>query len=77
LPTQYLKGAQSRSTRRPQYKWAIKAPGIAGLIYQPTSVRLLTEGIAADGRMPDPSIPRYRLTRSDAEAVVSYLKSLK
>jgi mono/diheme cytochrome c family protein len=81
LSGQYLKGAPIPVSPPPypNIKWALKAPGIAGLIgyTNQQGIRLLTEGITADGRIPDPPMPRYRLTRSDAEAVVRYLKSLK
>ena len=60
-------------------RWAIKAPAIAGLngYTEEQAIRLLMEGITADGREPDPPMPRYRMTRSDAEAVTAYLKSLR
>ena len=60
-------------------RWAIKAPAIAGLngYTGEQAIRLLMEGITADGREPDPPMPRYRMTRSDAEAVTAYLKSLR
>jgi mono/diheme cytochrome c family protein len=81
LSGQYLKGAPIPLSPPPypNMKWAIKAPGIAGLTgyTEQQGIRLLTEGITADGRVPDPPMPRFRLTRSDAEAVVRYLKSLK
>ena len=81
LSSQYLKGAPVpvRPPPYPNIKWAIKAPGIAGLTgyTNQQGVRLLTEGIAADGRVLDPPMPRFRLTRSDAQAVVRYLKSLR
>jgi mono/diheme cytochrome c family protein len=81
LSTQYLKGAPIPLSPPPypNMKWAIKAPGIVGLTgyTEQQGIRLLTEGITADGRVPDPPMPRFRLTRSDAEAVVRYLKSLK
>jgi hypothetical protein len=50
--------------------------GLVGYTKQ-QGIRLLTEGITSDGRIPNPPMPRFRLTRSDAEAVVDYLKSLK
>jgi hypothetical protein len=81
LSGQYLKGAPIpvNPPPYPNMKWALKAPAIAGLTgyTNQQGVRLLTEGIAADGRIPDPPMPRYRLTRADAQAVVSYLKSLR
>lgn len=81
LSEQYLTGAPIPvgPPPYPKIKWAIKAPAIVGLIgyTQQQGIRLLTEGIASDGRILDPPMPRFRLTRADAEAVVSYLKSLK
>jgi mono/diheme cytochrome c family protein len=81
LSAQYLKGAPIPLSPPPypNMKWALKAPGIVGLTgyTEQQGIRLLTDGIAADGRIPDPPMPRFRLTRSDAEAVVRYLKSLK
>jgi mono/diheme cytochrome c family protein len=81
LSSQYLKGAPIpvNPPPYPNMKWAIKAPGIVGLTgyTEQQGIRLLTEGIAADGRVPDPPMPQFRLTRSDAEAVVNYLKSLR
>jgi mono/diheme cytochrome c family protein len=81
MSSQYLKGAPIpvNPPPYPNMKWAIKAPGIAGLTgytYQ-QGIRLLTEGVTVDGRVPDPPMPRYRMTRADAEAVVGYLKSLE
>ena len=58
--------------------WALKAPAIAGLngYSEQQGIRLLMEGITRDGRQPNPPMPRFRMNRSDAEAVVAYLKSL-
>ena len=60
-------------------RWAIKAPAIAGLngYTDEQAIRLLMEGITADGREPNPPMPRYRMNRRDAEAVAAYLKSLR
>jgi mono/diheme cytochrome c family protein len=81
LSDHYLKGAPIplNPPPYPNIKWAIKAPGIVGLTgyTNQQGIRLLTEGITSDGRIPDPPMPRFRLTRPDAEAVVGYLKSLK
>lgn len=81
LRSEYLKGAPVpvNSPPYPQMKWALKAPAIAGLpgYTEQQGIRLLTEGITRDGRTPDPPMPSFRLTRSDAEAVVAYLKSLQ
>jgi hypothetical protein len=81
LTDRYLEGAPIPVNRPPypNMKWAVKAPGIAGLIgyTKQQGIRLLTEGITSDGRIPNPPMPPFRLTRSDAEAVVDYLKSLQ
>jgi mono/diheme cytochrome c family protein len=81
LRTEYLKGAPVPVQSPPysQIKWALKAPAIAGLpgYTEQEGIRLFTDGITRDGRKPYPPMPRYRLNRSDAEAVVAYLKSLQ
>ncbi len=66
---------------RPTYpapNWAIVAPPLAG---QPPGtdaevIRLLTTGIWRTGSPPNPPMPPFRMTRTDAEDVVAYLKSL-
>jgi mono/diheme cytochrome c family protein len=81
LAGKYLRGGPVPVDRPPypNMKWAIVAPGIVGLAgyTDEQGVRLLTEGITADGRVPNPPMPRFRLTREDAAAIVNYLKSLK
>jgi mono/diheme cytochrome c family protein len=58
--------------------WAIVAPRLAGL--PPGSdasvITLLTTGIWTNGKPPRQPMPRFQMTRSDAEAVLAYLKSL-
>lgn len=80
IRAEYLRGAPVpvKAPPYPNLKWAIKAPAIAGLpgYNKDQGVRLLTEGITASVRVPDPPMPRFRLTPADAEAVVAYLKSL-
>jgi cytochrome c len=79
--TQYLLGAPIpvNAPPFPNMKWALKAPAIAGLsgYSNDQGIRLLMEGITAAGRTPSLPMPRYRMNRSDAEAVVAYLKSLQ
>jgi mono/diheme cytochrome c family protein len=81
LTSEYLKGAPVPVSRPPYpgTKWAIKAPAIAGLpgYTNEQGIRLLMQGVTADGRRPDPPMPPFRFNRSDAAAVVSYLKSLQ
>jgi mono/diheme cytochrome c family protein len=58
--------------------WANTAPRIAGL--PPGSdaelIKLLTTSVARTGKPPRWPMPRFYMTRSDAEAVVAYLKSM-
>jgi len=79
--TEYLMGAPVyvKAPPFPNMQWAIKAPAIAGLpgYTKEQGMRLLMEGITADGRRPTPPMPPFRMNRSDAEAVATYLKSLK
>ena len=80
LLTRYLQGAPVPVSAPPNFRidWAYKAPAIAGLpgYTIQDGIRLLTEGITPDGRMPKAPMPKFRLTRADAEAVVSFLKSI-
>jgi mono/diheme cytochrome c family protein len=63
---------------QPQPDWPIIAPRLAGL--PPTNdagiVNLLTTGIWVTGKPLRSPMPHFRMTRSDAEAVLAYLKSL-
>ena len=59
--------------------WALHAPRIAGMpgYTKDEGVRLLTEGINRDGVTPESPMPPFRMAKSDAEAIVDYLLSLK
>jgi mono/diheme cytochrome c family protein len=63
---------------RPLQGWANTAPRLAGL--PPGSdadlIKLLTTSVARSGQAPRWPMPRFYMTRSDAEAVVAYLKSI-
>lgn len=66
---------------RPTYpapNWAVVAPRLAGSPPGTDAeiVRLLTTGISRTGRPPNLPMPPFRMTRSDAESVLAYLKSL-
>jgi len=63
----------------PALQWAFQAPDIAGLPgwEESEAVRLLETGRRISGRSPKSPMPNYRMTRTDAEAVVAYLKSLR
>jgi mono/diheme cytochrome c family protein len=80
LETRYLQGGPVPVSAPPNFRidWAYKAPAIAGLpgYTIQDGIKLLTEGITPDGRVPKAPMPKFRLTRADAEAVVTYLKSL-
>lgn len=59
--------------------WALVEPRLAG---RPPGtdeefVRLLTTGVSRTGLPLNPPMPQFRMTRSDAEAVLAYLKSVK
>lgn len=63
---------------QPTANWPTVAPRIAG--QTPTSaegmVILLTTGIWTDGKQLRDPMPKFHMTKADAEAVVAYLKSL-
>jgi mono/diheme cytochrome c family protein len=80
VETRYLQGGPVPVSAPPNFRieWAYKAPAIAGLpgYTVQDGIKLLMQGITSDGRTPKAPMPKFRLSRSDAEAVVSYLKSL-
>lgn len=63
---------------RPTEGWANTVPRLAGL--PPGSdeelIKLLTTSVARTGKAPRWPMPRFYMTRTDAEAVVAYLKSI-
>ena len=63
---------------RPDANWAERAPRLAGTPpgTDEEIVRLLMTGIDRAGRRPRPPMPQFRMSRSDAESVVAYLRSL-
>jgi mono/diheme cytochrome c family protein len=58
--------------------WAATAAGIAGLprLSDADAIALLSTGETTKGIRARPPMAAFRLTRQDAEAVVSYLRSL-
>ena len=71
----WLLGAPIRS---PEPDWAIYAPRLAG---RPPGtddqfITLLTTGISRTGKPPRLPMPRFRMSRQDADAILGYLKSL-
>lgn len=63
---------------RPVPGWPLTAPRLAGLPPGTDSeiITLLTTGLWRDGKPLRLPMPHFRMTRTDAEAVVAYLKSL-
>jgi hypothetical protein len=63
---------------RPVADWADVAPRLAGAPPGTDAdfIRLMTTGIARTGRPPRPPMLRLHMSRSDAAAVLAYLKSL-
>ena len=62
----------------PMPVWADKSPTIAGLPgwSDEAAIEFFMTGIAYNGLPPRPPMPPYRFNKSDATAVVAYLKSL-
>jgi len=58
--------------------WATVAPPIAGLPgwSDAAALKFLETGIAPNGKRAAPPMPWYRFSRSDAEALLAYLRSL-
>jgi len=58
--------------------WPLSAPRIGGTLPAPDAdmVKLLTTGIWITGDRLRRPMPQFRMDRSDAEAVVAYLKSV-
>lgn len=58
--------------------WFSETPAIAGLQgwTRREAVRFLMTGLDRSNKHAGPPMPRYRLSRHDAESVVAYLKSL-
>lgn len=63
----------------PQADWPLQAPRIAGIPpgTDAEMIKLLTTGIWRDGKPLRAPMPQFRMTETDAEAVVAYLKSLQ
>ena len=77
--TRWLQGAPVPwLPAQPDSNWPLSAPRIGGT--PPASdadmVKLLTTGIWTTGNPLRLPMPQFRMDRSDAEAVVAYLKSL-
>jgi mono/diheme cytochrome c family protein len=77
--SRWLEGAPLwLDSARPTQDWPLQAPRLAG---NPPGtdaemITLLTTGMWRDGKQLRPPMPQFRLSESDAQAVVAYLKSL-
>ena len=77
--TKWLTGAPVfYEPAQPVPGWALTAPRLAGLPPGDDAalIKLLTTSIARSGQPPRQPMPRFRMSREDAEAVMAYLKSL-
>lgn len=77
-PARSLQGSLLGFQPRMEMPWAAAAPGIAGLpgFDDQVVLHLLTRGMRPDGSMPRPPMPNYRMTETEARAVMAYLRSL-
>ena len=76
----WLQGATlSFAPLQPVPNWTTIAPPIAGLPGwdDTAAVNFLMTGLNRSGKPAQPPMPPFRFSRSDAVAVVTYLKSLK
>jgi mono/diheme cytochrome c family protein len=65
---------------KPDSNWPINAPRIGGTPLPASDadmIKLLTTGIWTTGTQLRAPMPQFRMNRSDAEAVVAYLKSVR
>lgn len=73
----WLQGAAIGFRPLAEMPWSPVAPPLAGAAYTDAHlVTLLTSGRRADGTVPLPPMPAFRLTPAEAQAVVAYLRSL-
>jgi len=77
--TRWLQGAPvPYLPAKPNMDWPINAPRIGGTPPADGAdmIKLLTTGIWTDGNRLRLPMPQFRMDRSDAEAVVAYLKTV-
>ncbi len=77
--TRWLAGAPVfYQPAQPVPGWPTTAPRLAGLPpgRDAEIITLLTTSISRSGQSPRAPMPRFHMTRADAEAVLAYLKSL-
>ena len=76
--THWLQGSELEMMPTALMPWANAAPMIAGLpsLNEKDAVNFLETGALPGGRQLRPPMPAFRFSHEDAEAVVTYLKSL-
>jgi mono/diheme cytochrome c family protein len=77
--SRWLQGGQvPYQSSRPDMDWPILAPRIGGTLpaNDADMIKLLTTGIWTNGTYLRLPMPQFRMDRSDAEAVVAYLKTI-
>ena len=74
-----LQGAPIMFNPAVEMPWAGTAPPIAGMDgwSDAQAIKFFTTGVDKDGKQPRPPMPPYRFSKSDATAVLAYLRSLK
>jgi mono/diheme cytochrome c family protein len=74
-----LQGAPIMFNPTVEIPWAGTAPPIAGMEgwTDAQAIKFFTTGVDKDGKQPRPPMPGYRFNKSDAAALVAYLRSLK
>ena len=62
----------------PERNWPLQAPRLAGLppANDAAMITLLTTAVWTDGKPLRDPMPKFHMTRADAEAVLAYLKSI-
>ncbi len=80
IPDKWLQGKKLEfAPTVPMPVWADTSPNIAGLPGwdHAKAVRFFMTGLAPNGQPARPPMPQYHMNKTDAEAVVAYLESLK
>jgi len=78
LEDKWLQGSLIKFSPLMEMPWADAAPGIAGLpgYTDDDAKRLLTSAVSRTGEPLRPPMPPYKFSNEDADAVISYLRSL-
>lgn len=74
-----LRAEPTAEAAAPDLRWSVlvDASRSSGAVYtEPTFARAVNEGVTPSGRRLSAAMPRYSLSRSEAAALVAFLKSL-